>query len=179
MKPYALYRVLLLATAVTLSVNAWSADIPKRKSGLWEISMLMEGAPAMRPIQQCIDQNSDNLMQQNNKIAQPNCSVMDIKSQEDRVSVHSICKFGETTATTDAIFNGSFESAYKGDITTSYNPPIHGRAGSKVSISAKWLSACKPGQKPGDVILPNQKGININDMMNDPKFKEMMKQQQK
>ena len=48
---------------------------------------------------------------------------------------------------------------------------------------ARWLGPCKPGQKPGDVIMPNMGGaggsINVNEMMKDPKIQEMMRQQQK
>jgi len=170
----------LLLAGLTMSLmacNTWASDAPKRKSGLWEISMVMEGTPGMGPIQQCIDSHTDDLMQQNGKGKKPDCSVMDIKNQGNKVSVHAICKLNETTTTTDAVFVGSFETAYKGDIKTSYKPPLHGMSVSNMTMNAKWLSACKPGQKPGDVIMPNMKGININEMMNDPKFKEMMKRE--
>ena len=165
--------------ALVLAGGAHAGDAPKRKSGLWEISMKMEGAPSMGAIQQCIDSSSDNMMQQGGKNTATDCSMMDIKHQGSKVTLHSVCKFDETTATTDALFVGSFDTAYTGDINTSYNPPMHGRNSSKMSVTAKWLSPCKPEQKPGDVIMPNMKGININEMMNDPKFREMMKRQQK
>ena len=48
---------------------------------------------------------------------------------------------------------------------------------------ARWVGPCQPGQKPGDVIMPkmdmekSQKALE--DMMNNPKFKEMMEGQQK
>jgi Protein of unknown function (DUF3617) len=173
-----LYSLFLLGIAsATLAGGALAADTPKRKTGLWEINMKMDGAPGMGAIQQCIDQNTDNLMQQHEKKAKSDCSVMDIKPQGNKVTVHSVCKFGDSTATTDAVFIGSFDTAYQGDINSSYNPPIHGRSETKVSIAAKWLSPCKPGQKPGDVIMPNMKGININEIMNDPKFQAMMNRQ--
>ena len=169
--------LIVALAATTLAGETLAADTPKRKTGLWEINMKMEGVPGLGAIQQCIDQNTDNLMQQHEMKEKSDCSVMDIKHQDDKYTVHSVCKFGGSTATTDAEFNGSFETAYKGDINTSYNPPMYGRSESKVSMAAKWLSPCKPGQKPGDVTMPNMKGININEMMNDPKFQEMMKKQ--
>lgn len=169
--------LIVVLAATTLVGEALATDTPKRKTGLWEINMQMNGAPGMGAIQQCIDQSTDNLMQQHEKKAKSDCSVMDIKHHGNKVTVHSVCKLGDTTATSDAVFIGSFETAYKGDINTSYNPPMYGKSESKVNIAAKWLSPCKPGQKPGDVIMPNMKGININEMMNDPKFKEMMQRQ--
>jgi len=163
--------------AASMAVGALAADTPKRKSGLWEISTHMEGMPSMGTIQQCIDQNTDNLMQQRAQKEKPDCSVMDSKQQGNKLTIHSVCKIENTTATTDAVFVGAFDSAYKGDMRTRYTPPMHGLSESKMSMEAKWLGPCKAGQKPGDVIMPNMKGMNINEMMKDPKFQEIMKKQ--
>ena len=173
------FSLLLLGlTAASLAGGALAADAPKRKSGLWEISTQMDGMPNMGAMQQCIDQNTDNLMQQDAKKEKHNCSVMDVKPQGNKVVMHSVCKFEGTTATTDAVFTGAFDSAYKGEMKTRYNPPMHGVSESKMAMEAKWLGPCKPGQKPGDVIMPKMKNMNINEMMKDPKIQEMMKRQQ-
>jgi hypothetical protein len=164
-------------TAASLTSGALAADMPKRKSGLWEISTRMEGMPSMGPMQQCIDQNTDNLMQQRAEKNKSDCSVMDIKPQGNKVSIHSVCKMEGSTATTDAVFTGAFDSAYKGDMLTRFSPPMHGMSESKMAFDAKWLGPCKPGQKPGDMVMPNMKGMNMNEMMNDPKIQEMLKQQ--
>jgi len=169
--------LLLGLIATSLAGVAQATDAPKRKSGLWEISTQMEGTPGMGPIQQCIDQNTDNLMQQRAKKDKTDCSVNDVKTQGNKVTVHSVCKFEATTATTDAVFTGAFDSAYKGDMNTRFSPPMHGMSESKMHMEAKWIGPCKPGQKPGDVIMPNMKGMNMNEMMKDPKFQEMMKKQ--
>ena len=169
--------LLLGLAAASLAGSALAADTPKRKSGLWEINSQMDGMPSMGAMQQCIDQNTDNVMQQQAKKEKPDCSAMDVKSQGNKVTMHSVCKFEGTTATTDSVFTGSFDSAYKGDMKIRYNPPMHGVSESKMTMEAKWLGPCKPGQKPGDVIMPNMKGMNMNEMMKDPKIQEMMKRQ--
>jgi len=172
------FSLLLLGlAAAALAGSALAADTPKRKSGLWEINTQMEGMPSMGAMQQCIDQNTDNLMQQSAKKEKIDCSVMDVKPQGNKVTMHSVCKFEGTTATTDAVFIGAFDSAYKGDMKTRYNPPMHGVSESKMTMEARWLGPCKPGQKSGDVIMPNMKNMNINEMMKDPKIQEMMKRQ--
>ena len=157
----------LLATlAAGLSAQALALDMPKRKSGLWEISTSMEGMPkGMGPIQHCIDQNSDNLMQQSAEKIKQQCSATDIKQQGDRITIHSVCKLDTTTTTMDAVFTGAFDSAYRGDIKTRFDPPLHGMAESKMGIAAKWLGACKPGQKPGDIVMPGRANFNLNDAM--------------
>lgn len=164
--------------AASLAGAAAAADMPKRKPGLWEINMRMEGAPSMGPMQQCIDQNTDNLMQQQAKKGKTDCSVMDIKPSGNKVSIHTVCKIDGSTATTDGVFEGAFDSSYKGTLKTRFNPPMHGMSESNMTQEARWLGACKPGQKPGDVIMPNMGSVNINEMMKDPKMQEMMKRQQ-
>jgi len=170
-------RLLLGLAVASLASGALAADHPKRKSGLWEIGTQMEGVPSMGPIQQCIDQNTDDLMQQRANNEKADCSVMDIKTQGNKVTVHSVCKHDGTTATSDAEFVGAFDSAYKGTINMRFSPPMHGMSESRMKLEAKWLGPCKPGQKPGDVIMPNMGNMNINEMMKDPKFQEMMKRQ--
>jgi len=169
--------LILGLAAASLAGGALAADTPKRKSGLWEINSQMEGMPSMGAMQQCIDQKTDDLMQQRAKKEKLDCSVMDVKPQGNKVAMHSVCKFEGTTATTDVVFIGAFDSAYKGDMKTRYNPPMHGISESKMTMEAKWLGPCKPGQKPGDVFMPNMKGMNMNEMMKDPKIQEMMKRQ--
>ncbi|MGE5027265.1 MAG: DUF3617 domain-containing protein [Betaproteobacteria bacterium] len=169
--------LLLGLAAASLAGGALAADTPKRKSGLWEINSQMEGMPSMGAMQQCIDQNTDDLMQQQAKKEKTDCSVMEAKPQGNKMTMHSVCKFGGTTATTDAVFTGSFDTAYKGEMKTRYSPPMHGMSETKMTMEAKWLGPCKSGQKPGDIIMPNMKAVNINEMMKDPKFQEMMKRQ--
>lgn len=168
---------LLLAVSACLAGSALAAELPKRKPGLWEINTRMEGMPALGAMQQCIDQHTDNLMQQEAKNQKVDCSVMDVKTQGERSTVHSVCRMEGTTATTDAVFVGAFESGYKGEIKVRYAPPLHGMSEMKMSQEAKRLGPCKPGQNPGDVIMPNMEKMNLNEMMNDPRLKEMLQQQ--
>ena len=176
-RPQAPMFVMAVA-ALCLSSGTANADTPKRKSGLWEISMRMEGAPDMGPMQQCIDQNTDNLMQQKAKQEKTDCSVIDVKPSGSKVTVHSVCKIEGSTATTDGVFEGAFDSSYKGTMKTRYNPPLQGMRESNMTQQARWLGPCKPGQKPGDVIMPKMGNMDINKMMKDPKFQKMMREQQ-
>ncbi len=160
--------------AAGLCAPAQALDMPKRKSGLWEITTSMEGMPkGMGPIQHCIDQNSDNLMQANSEKAKQQCSATDIKQQGGRIVVHSVCKLDKTTTTMDAVFTGAFDSAYQADIRTRFDPPLHTINESKMTLEAKWLGACKPGQKPGDIVMPGRgAAFNLDDAMkkkNEPK----------
>ncbi len=176
-------KPLALALGLALAAAATAADLPKRKSGLWEMKTQMEGVPSQGPMQMCVDQNSDNLMQERATKEKMNCSVMDInRGLGGKTTIHSVCKIdAATTATTDAVITGDFDSGYKSDMKIRYTPPMHGMSEMKMTQEAKWLGPCKPGQRPGDIMMPNMPGgkMNMQDMMNDPKIQEMMKQQQR
>jgi|CXWL01.1.fsa_nt_gi hypothetical protein len=170
------FAPLLCVLVLPLAGAASAADLPKRKAGLWEVSTAMEGMPMRSTMQVCVDAAADNLMQQRGR-EKADCSVMDVKTAGGKVTLHSVCKEGKTTATTDAVFTGSFEAGYKGDIQMRYSPPMEGMSQMKIAQEARWLGPCKPGQKPGDVTMRAADPSKMQDMMNDPKVRELMKKQ--
>lgn len=173
----------LLVFAALLAVQAQAADAPKRKSGLWEMKTQMAGMPPSmggRPVQMCIDQTSDNVMREKAQ-GKVDCPVMEVNRGVGKVTIHSVCKQDGTTVTTDAVLTGDFESGYRNDMTIKYSPAQDGMSTMKMTQEARWLGPCKAGQKPGDVIMPGMPLINANnaqEMMNNPQFREMMKQRQ-
>lgn len=157
---------LILALLAFAGVAAHAADVPKRKPGLWQIESKSANLPPMMqgPMKQCIDAKTDDFFQQLGQRHKDKCSVMDIKNTSERVVVHSVCKFGDGSATTDAVFTGKLDSDYRGDIRVNYDPPMHGMSESSMTLSAKWLGACEADQQPGDMILPNGMKINPQQM---------------
>ena len=161
-------RFVIASLALALSSLAFAAqkDMPVRKPGLWEIKMQVPGMPQPVTSQQCIDEKTDDLLQQRGEAqAKQQCSKNALRREGDRVIIDSVCTFDGTTATTAAVFSGDFSRSFHGEINTSYSPPLHGMQSSKQTLEAKWLGACKPGQKPGDVIMPGMGGMNVKDMM--------------
>lgn len=149
---------LLAATAVS---SAAALDVPKRKSGLWEIKTSMAGMPAgMGTIQTCVDERTDDITQQQAQAQNKKmCSQNEVKREGDRTLIHSVCTFDKTKATTDGVFTGQFDSHYRGEFRTQYDPPMMGVKEHQMTIEAKWLGACKAGQKPGDVMV---NGMTLN-----------------
>ncbi len=170
MRSFILFVALLLANTVASAVSPASAasmDAPKRKSGLWEItvsSAQMKGAHAM---QQCIDQKSDDLMKQDRPgMEKMSCSKNEMRKEGDKIIGESVCKMDSSTVTTRSVITGRFDSAYKADIKSTYEPPMHGMRESSSVVDAKWLGPCKPGQKPGDISMPGMpEGINLDELM--------------
>lgn len=146
--------------------QAASSDMPARKPGLWEIKMSMPSMPQPMLSQHCIDEKTDNLLQQQGeKQSRQQCSKNSLSRQGDKIIIDSVCKFDGTTATTHAVFSGDFSRNYRGEIDTTYAPPMHGMKSSKQVLEGKWLGACKAGQKPGDAVIPGMGSMNLNEMM--------------
>lgn len=160
-------RLVLVTLALALSSSSlFATDMPSRKPGLWEVKMHASGMPQPMVSQQCIDEKTDDLMQQRGQQqVRQQCSKNTAHKEGNRMIVESVCKIDQTTAMTKAVFSGDFKSNYRGEINTTYTPPMHGMATSKQTLEAKWLGACKPGQKPGDVIMQGMGGMNIEEMM--------------
>jgi hypothetical protein len=161
------YFALLVALLVT-SASAFGAsfDAPKRKSGLWEIKISDAAAKGGHAMQQCIDENSDELIKDDTKgMEKSSCSKTDMRREGDKIISESVCKVSGSTTKTRAVFTGKFDSAYQADIKSTYEPPLHGMRESSTTIDAKWLGACKPGQKPGDISMPGMPNLNMNEMM--------------
>jgi hypothetical protein len=162
-----------VAAVVTpgLIATAHAVDVPKRKPGLWEIKMTQTGAGQMPgPIQTCIDEKTDNLMQQQGQqMSKEMCPKNVVRREGNRYVIESECKVGDTRTVTKGVFTGDFNSNYRGDLHTTYDPPMMGMKETKTTIEAKWTGPCKAGQKPGDVIMPGMPSgmpkINLQDFM--------------
>jgi hypothetical protein len=158
--------VALLALAAAVAPAA-ALDLPNRKSGLWEITTSREGAPKAAmggPMQMCIDEKTDDLSRQlGENTSREMCAKRDIRMEGGRIVADSVCKFGETTATSHSVMSGRFDNAYDVDIKTTYEPPLMGMKTSRTTIKARWTGLCKAGQRPGDMVLPNGMTINVFD----------------
>ena len=152
------------------AASATAADLPKRKSGLWEITNASSarakaGKEAMT-MSMCVDQNADaDWLQRGQQMSQSKCSKQEFKAERDRVTFSSVCTFGKTTATTNGVASGDFNKEYKVETLSTYDPPMGGMKEASNTLVAKWVGPCKPGQRPGDVIMPNGMTMNMNDIM--------------
>jgi Protein of unknown function (DUF3617) len=151
--------VLFLVLLSTGTATAGSFDPPKRKSGLWEMKIINAQAQGSHTIQQCIDEKTDDLMKKElSEARQPQCSKNEMRKEGEQIVVESVCKAQNSTVKTRAVFTGHFDSAYKADIKSSYEPPVAGMREIASTIEAKWLGPCKAGQKPGDIVVPGIPG---------------------
>ena len=154
----------LCVLAVVPAGSSWAEDLPIRKAGLWEIRMAHTGSPLPAlTMQHCTDESVDKDM--NNVVspmAKQICSKQDIQKTATGYLTDSLCSVGGVSIASHSEINGDFNSAYT--VTTT----SHSDLGSKgtprdavTKIEAKWLGACKPDQKPGDIVMPGG-GFKLN-----------------
>ena len=158
--------LLISALSILATTAAQALDLPKRKSGLWEMTMIGDqtnGQP--QTVTTCVEQKTDTGLSSSfgDKIPK-NCKQPTLKKSMGSYVITSSCKFTDSNVKTVAILSGDANSAYKIVRTSTYTPPNKGRKESTQTIEAKWLSACKAGQRAGDMIMPDGSKVNVIDI---------------
>lgn len=163
---------------------AFAADMPMRKSGLWEIKTESSSAvQAMRgpmTMQMCVDQSRDDLTAdpRAKEDYRKHCSKMEQKRIGNRIVVDSVCSFDNFTTIGHSVITGNLATDYRMETTTRFDPPMMGMATSSSVATGKWLGPCKPGQKPGAVSYPRMPGMPMGDYPMDPVMMKRMQQMQ-
>ena len=171
--PYCAGGVLL----ALLPATAMAADpLPIRKAGLWEIKMVRTGSPIPEmTMQHCTDETTDKDMSTAaSPMAKEMCSRQDIRKTATGYVSDSVCGIAGMSITSHSEIIGDFNSAYTVKSTSHSEGGAAGTRDSTTSIEAKWLGACKAGQKPGDIVMPGGLKMNVKDM---EKLKAMMPKQ--
>ena len=173
-----LSSALLLGLLAALPVQTARADeLPIRKAGLWEMKVIRAGAPSPdMTMQQCTDVTTDKEMSTAfSPMAKEICSKKDITKTATGFVSDSVCGFAGVSIASHAEIVGDFNSAYTVKSTSHSEGGPAGLKGDHVTtVEAKWLGACKPDQKPGDIIMPGGIKMNIKDM---EKMKAMIPKQ--
>ncbi len=146
--------------------GALAQDLPVRKAGLWEMKVVKTGSPIPEmTMQHCTDENTDKDMSNVfSPMAKQMCSKQDIQKTATGYVSDSVCAVGGMSITSHAEIVGDFNSAYT---VTSTSHTDRGASGpprdATTKIEAKWLGACKPDQKAGDIVMPGGFKLNVKD----------------
>ena len=121
------------------ALEARATEIPLRKAGLWEMKLVRTGSPFPEmTMQHCTDATTDRDMSTaSSPLSKEICSKRDIQQTATGYAIDSVCSVASVSA------------GLPRDATT--------------TIEAKWLGECKPGQKPGDIVMPGGFKLNVKD----------------
>jgi hypothetical protein len=146
--------------------GARADEIPLRKAGLWEMKIAKTGSvlPEMT-MQHCTDETTDKEMSTVfSPVAKEACSKRDIAKTATGYVSDSVCSVGGVTMTSHSEIVGDFNSGYTVKSTAHSDKGLGGLPhDATTTIEAKWLGACKPDQKPGDIVMPGGFKMNIKD----------------
>ena len=159
-----------IAAGVALAVlPAWAAsavELPTRKAGLWEMKMVRTGSPLPdMTMQHCTDETTDKAMSSSfSPTSKDMCSKNDIQKTATGYTTDSVCTVSGMSVTSHSETSGDFNSAYTVKVTSHSQGGPSGPRDTTMTLEAKWLGACKADQKPGDILMPGGRKMNVKDM---------------
>ena len=143
-------------------------DLPHRKPGLWRQTMTMEGAPSGMPATSiCVDEASEAKMSVIGRqtAADAKCDPPKIsRGLDGALSYSSHCDMGamgqsDSQGTITGDFNSQYQVVIDTKVSGASTAEMNGEH--KMTITAAWTGPCAPGQKGGDIILPNGMKMNM------------------
>jgi hypothetical protein len=97
-------------------------------------------------------------------IAKQICTKQDVQKTATGYVTDSVCSVAGVSMTTHADIVGDFNSGYTLTSTShSDKGPTGKPLDATTKIEAKWVGDCKPGQKPGDIVMPGGFKLNVKD----------------
>ncbi len=161
-------RPALFALALAMATQpALAQDFPKLKPGLWEMERSAErGAQHPNRMTMCLDDTVQKEMFDMGAGAMKGmCSKHEFKMSGNRGTGDFICDFGGSRMHSKSTMQMTGNTGYRTEIHTTYDPPFMGQRETTTVLSARHVGACKPGQRPGDMLLPNGQTLNVRDTM--------------
>lgn len=140
--------------------------MPTRKSGLWEVTLRGEspGPRQGQTVHQCTSTEAEAYMLMSIVPGQENCSEAKVTRPAKGLgyAIRTLCKVHDNRIETRMELTGDLQSAYAGRFSAKFSIPPARDPGTTV-FEGRWLGACKPGQRPGDMVLPNGVTVNVVD----------------
>ena len=160
----ALYVLLVLAAPLAAAAQDW----PKLKPGLWEMSNTSTRQPSRAPMKTtiCLDASvQQDMIRMSSGMMQGMCSKFETKFVGNKFSGEATCNLGGSTMRSKSVMTLTGDTAYRTEAHASFNPPMGGMSQSDTVIEGRHVGACKPGQQPGDMMMPNGQTMNIRNIM--------------
>jgi hypothetical protein len=158
---------MLVALLAALALPVQAADYPHLKAGLWEMQRASD-RPGEQPNRAtiCLDDSlQKEMFDMGAGAMQGMCSKHDFRFSGSRATGDFVCNMGGSTMHSKSTMVVDGNTSYRTEIDTTYDPPFMGHARTKTIITAKHVGACKPGQRAGDLAMPNGQTMNIRDVL--------------
>lgn len=160
-------RILLCFFAL-LSFATQAQQFPKLKPGLWEMTTTNTRSKDRPPLKSslCTDASlQQEMIRMSAGMMQGMCSKFDTKYVGNTFTGEAICNLGSSTMRSRSVMTLTGDTAYRTEAHATFDPPMGGISQSDTVIEGRNIGACKPGQQPGDMTMPNGQTMNIRNMM--------------
>ncbi len=156
--------ITLLAGFTAGGVSA--AEFPQRRAGLWEIKSQATDAAGLAPVQQCVGQNSDTASEHLDRTIgrRGYCDLGPfIRNANNAWIAQSTCRHRRKVVITRKIATGDFRNTYRIDTIVRSQRGRRTRTLVQDILQARYLGACRTGQRPGDLVTPGLGTLNMTD----------------
>jgi hypothetical protein len=160
-------RALLVLAGLMLPVAGLAQDFPTLKPGLWELTrQSSRPQDAAQRITICVDATVQRQMYDVGTGAMRGmCSKHEFHIRGSRGVGEFVCNLGQSTVHSKSVMTISGDTAYRTETELTYDPPFMGQSRSHSVLDARYTGACRTGQRPGDMTLPNGRTINLRDAL--------------
>ena len=167
-------RSALLASAAIAAFAAGPApaaqDFPKLKPGLWEMSSSSRASDAKSKTTLCLDASvQQDMIKMSSGMMAGMCSKSELKMSGNKFIGEAVCNLGGSTMKSKSVMTMNSDTSYRTEAQATFDPPLGGQTETKTVIEGRHIGACKPGQQPGDLTMPNGQTINIRNVMSGKK----------
>lgn len=151
------------------------STLPARKTGLWEVTLRADdqvpkrpGQTAIRPqtVQQCTSAEAESTMLMSIVPGQGDCHEVKVQRGAKRTGggydISTVCYVHDNRADARVELRGDLQAEYRGTYEVKFAQTPMRNTG-RWLFEGRWLGACKPGQRPGDMVLPNGVTVNVVD----------------
>jgi hypothetical protein len=128
----------LLSSTVVLADDS----LPRRKPGLWEVTMQMPDMPSMPG-------GGGGL--KSSERGGETCRQNSLKRSGNTVDIVADCTSAEGKSHVVSHYSGDMQGSYTGESVVTFDPPRHGRKEMRMGMQAKYAGACPTDMKPGDI----------------------------
>jgi hypothetical protein len=163
-------QLVLLSLSCCLAACLASApsradELPTRKAGLWEMKVAKVGGviPEMT-MQHCTDEATDkDMINTVSPLAKQICTKQEVQKTATGYVTDAVCSVAGVSMTSHSEISGDFNAAYSVTTKSHLDKGPDSVRDTTTKIEAKYLGDCKPGQKPGDIVMPGGFKLNVKD----------------
>ena len=159
--------LLVFAALLLVGPGVHAQDFPKLKAGLWEMERSSD-RPTHQPnrMTMCLDDSVQKQMFDMGMGAMKGmCSKHDFSFSGNRGQGDFVCDIAGSRMHSKSTIALTGNTGYRTEIRTTYDPPFMGQTESLSVLTARHVGACKPGQRGGDIVMPNGQTFNARDAM--------------